>query len=218
MLDPQQFHHARTVLRLVQGDHIELFDREGRSAIGVIHALEPILNVQIDTVEQPARGTHLVVASAVPKGDRADWMVEKLSEIGVSHWIPLRTERSVVHPEGKSKLDRWRRIADESAKQCKRIGVMEIGELVLLSKFLDKIDAGVTLVLSTADNVRPIHGVLDTSPGALLIGPEGGWTADEEKSMRDRGLTPVTLGRTILRVETAAIVAAGIIASREAKP
>jgi len=212
-LDEQQSHHARSVLRLTVGETVELFDRAGRSAEGVIDAIEPQVSVRVESIRPAAGLRTLVIASAVPKGDRADWMVEKMSEIGVTRWIPLRTERSVVHPEGVSKFDRWRRIADESAKQCKRPGVMEIAELLSLDALLRSIEPGAGLLLSTAGSPRPIHTTLDIRHSIFLIGPEGGWSEKEEKSMLDRGLTPVTLGPTIPRIETAAVVAAGIVAA-----
>lgn len=143
-------------------------------------------------------------------------MVEKLSELGVSRFIPLQTARSVVHPAGKSKLERWERLAIESAKQCRRAGVMRIAELTQLSKLL----ASLTLaekknlfLLSTCDGAAPLVELLPQvrSHGeiTLLIGPEGGWSAEELDVMRD--LTAVSLTATILRIETAAIAAAAVI-------
>jgi 16S rRNA (uracil1498-N3)-methyltransferase len=215
-LDPEQSHHARNVLRLSIGDRVELFDRSSRCGVGTIATLEPALTLNVEVVTDQPAARQIVVASAVPKGDRADWMVEKLSEIGVGAWVPLKTERSVVHPEGRSKYDRWRRIAEESAKQSRRPGVMEVRELTSLSDFSRLIDPKHALVLSTIET-QPISSVLTSLQSVtLLIGPEGGWTDAEESRLRSLGLTPVALTRTILRVETAAVVAAGIVASFEA--
>lgn len=214
-LDAEQSHHARNVLRLSVGERVELFDRASRSGVGTIASLDPVLTINVEVVTDQPIARQIVVASAVPKGDRADWMVEKLSEIGVAAWVPLRTDRSVVHPEGKSKYDRWRRIAEESAKQSRRPGVMEIRELVSLERFVSSIDARLALVLSTIET-RPIWGALNHLQSVtLLIGPEGGWSDAEETRLRSGGLTGVALTRTILRVETAAVVAAGVVASHE---
>jgi 16S rRNA (uracil1498-N3)-methyltransferase len=214
-LDAEQSHHARNVLRLSIGDRVELFDRTARSGVGTIAALEPAITINVEVVADQPSQRQIIVASAVPKGDRADWMVEKLSEIGVSAWVPLRTERSVVHPDGKSKYDRWRRIAEESAKQSRRPGVMDVRQLVPLDRFVGSIDPKLALVLSTID-MTPISTQLSSRQSVvLLIGPEGGWSEAEETKMRSAGLTPVALTRTILRVETAAVVAAGVVASHE---
>ncbi len=218
ILDEQQSHHARSVLRLKAGDAVELFDRAGNAALGKIDAVEPHISVQVATVLAASALRPLVIASAVPKGDRADWMVEKLSEIGVTKWIPLRTDRSVVHPEGVSKFDRWRRLADESAKQCKRPGVMEIAELTPLDRVLPEVNPADALLLSTVQGLRPITSTLAARHTTFLIGPEGGWTGAEEKRMLDAGLTPATLGPTILRMETAAIVVAGIVTATTFAP
>lgn len=214
-LDAEQSHHARNVLRLSVGEKVELFDRAARSGVGTIASLDPVMTINVEVVTDQPVARQIVVAAAVPKGDRADWMVEKLSEIGTAAWVPLRTERSVVHPDGKSKFDRWRRIAEESAKQSRRPGVMEIRELVDLHTFVECVDPKLALVLSTIET-QPITTVLARRQSVvLLIGPEGGWSDAEETRMRTRGLTCVALTRTILRVETAAVVAAGVVASYE---
>jgi len=142
----------------------------------------------------------------------------------VTAFVPLRTARSVVHPEGAGKLSRWERIAAEAARQSHRSGVMEIYGLEPLSAVVERFTAGTLSprtpppapslkgrgsFLSTGDGVSQILD-LEARPTLLLIGPEGGWTAEEETMMRDRGLTAASLGPTILRIETAAVVAAGI--------
>ena len=199
------------MLRIEVGDTVEAFDSEGRSAIGTIDRLEPTVVLRIDTIVEPPSGNTLIVASAVPKGERADWLVEKLSEIGVGRWIPLRTARSVVHPEGE-KTKRWDRIAIEAAKQSRRAGIIAIDPLTDLFSLLDRSDATTSFVLSTRKDAAGIcDALVNRTPAMLLIGPEGGWADAEEDELRTRGLTPVSLGPTILRIETAAVVAAGIV-------
>lgn len=208
-LDAEQSHHARVVLRLGEGDEVELFDQAGMVARGVIRELTPLVVVDVTHIEAAIAIQQIVVASAVPKGDRADWMVEKLSELGVARFVPLRTARSVVHPEG-AKLDRWRRIGTESAKQCKRAGLMQIDSLTPLGAFVESVDPAGALFMSIGA-ASALRSAIRSGPMSLLIGPEGGWTEDEEQMMRARGLTPSRLGRTILRIETAAVVAAGMV-------
>lgn len=210
-LPADQSHHLRDVLRLGKGDAVELFDAAGRIGRGTIVQTSPDVMVAIDAVEQAEPTARVVVASAVPKGDRADWMIEKLSELGVATFVPLRTTRSVVHPEGTSKLDRWRRIAVESAKQCKRVGVMEIAPLASLEAVVRDTRPADGIFFSTA-GAAPLQQAMNPTRRAatLFIGPEGGWTESEERAMRDAGLTPASLGPTILRVETAAVLSAGL--------
>src|SRR5438552_8556851 len=141
VLPEDQAHHARDVLRLRAGDEVELFTASGETAAGAIaEATAQRVVVNVEQVRAPADRFALTIASAVPKGARADWMIEKLSELGVAHFVPLITARSVVHPEGKNKLERWRRLAEESAKQSHRTGVMRIAPLTPLPNVLTQAD------------------------------------------------------------------------------
>jgi 16S rRNA (uracil1498-N3)-methyltransferase len=217
-LDQAGSRHARDVLRLEIGTEVEVFDDGGGVASGVIVALEPVVIVQIDAIDAVGAGEanviDITVAAAVPKGDRADWMVEKLSEIGVARFIPLATARSVVLPEGKNKRERWQRLATESAKQSRRRGVMQIEELTKVDSATKQAAGTRAMVLSTVPGARPILDALSDFRArlTLFIGPEGGWTDDESKLFHQHDVTPVKLTDTILRVETAALVAAAVIA------
>ena len=215
-LDPVQARHAREVLRLKEGDRVELFDSAGQEACGVLRFIGPKdAAAVVDSVSELPRpaGVRLTVASAVPKGERADWMVEKLSELGVAAFIPLATDRSVVKPEGKNKLQRWQRIATESAKQSRRTGVMRIEELRPLRDVLDGTNDGV--YLSTEPGVEAIPEVLSGFEGSreltLFVGPEGGWTAGEMDLFRASKARSARLTATILRIETAAVAGAAMV-------
>lgn len=214
-LPGDQAHHARDVLRLDVGDAVELFTAAGRTAAGVIvEATAAAVIVEVRDLRDAAAGLALTIASAVPKGARGDWMIEKLSELGVARFVPLITARSVVHPEGRSKIERWQRLAAESAKQSHRTGVMQIEPLTALKEVLEHRSA-TTGFLSTAAGALPLSSILHppTPPLALLVGPEGGWSPEEIARFAERHLTPITLGGTILRVETAAIAAAAVVAA-----
>jgi 16S rRNA (uracil1498-N3)-methyltransferase len=210
-LPRDQAHHARDVLRLRVGDEVELFDDAGQAAIGVIAAVAAdTVVVQVERVQAPSAPAGVVVASAVPKGDRADWLVEKLSELGCARWIPLRTARSVVHPDGAGKIARWTRTAVESAKQSRRAGVMRIDPLTPVGQLAIHPPA---IVLSTRPGSIPLIDALTRNPGQpplLLVGPEGGWTEPELDQLAAGGAIEAMLTRTVLRVETATLLAAGI--------
>jgi 16S rRNA (uracil1498-N3)-methyltransferase len=214
-LPPDQAHHARDVLRLGEGDAVELFTAAGQVAAGVVAQVSAAaVVVRVDEISQARASFALTIASAVPKAARADWMVEKLSELGVSRFVPLITARSVVHPEGKNKIDRWQRLAAESAKQCHRPGVMKIAPLTPLADVVTHL-TGPAGYLSTAADASPLAPTLQNASKSLtlLVGPEGGWSAEEIAAFAERHLTPITLGGTILRVETAAIAAAAVVAA-----
>lgn len=216
-LDPVQAHHARDVLRLRDGQTVEAFDDQGATATAaLVWRGAQGAAIRVNDVRPPAKPTRrLTVTAAVPKGERADWMVEKLSELGVDAFIPLATERSVVLPAGRGKHDRWVRIATESAKQSRRAGVMRIEPLTSIKDLIER-KLPHAWVLSTGPGAVPIREAFNELPTygdlTLLIGAEGGWTEQELELFRTRGIRAVRLTRTVLRIETAAIAAAAIIA------
>jgi 16S rRNA (uracil1498-N3)-methyltransferase len=226
-LDAAEAHHARDVLRLTAGTEVEVFDDAGASAVGTLVACGSRgVVVRVDAVDDGGSATGagaLTIASAVPKGDRADWMVEKLSELGVDRFIPLATTRSVVLPEGKNKRERWVRIATEAAKQSRRRGVLRIEPLTPLADgvrdAVQNVADGARWYLSTADDAEPIAELLAAwrtvpaprHPLALFIGPEGGWTTEETIAFELARFRGARLTDTILRVETAAVAAAAVV-------
>ena len=217
-LDAAQAHHVRDVLRLEEGAEVEVFDDAGRAARGRLTLSPASVSVRVEQVEEPAPGggaIRLTVAAAVPKGDRADWMVEKLSELGVAEFVPLAATRSVVLPEGKNKRERWVRIATEAAKQSRRAGVMQVGELRNLAEVLRRAERSWHLATeSAAEPVFITRAAASLTMGARLfafVGPEGGWTAEELAQFAAAGSTAVRLTETILRVETAAVAVAAVV-------
>ncbi|MDB5292564.1 MAG: hypothetical protein JWL69_3805 [Phycisphaerales bacterium] len=237
-LDPAQAHHVCDVLRLTDGAGVEAFDDAGATASAVLRLSNgQAVSVWVDHISPaPVARLRLTVASAVPKGDRADWMVEKLSELGADAFIPLATARSVVLPEGKNKRDRWLRLATEAAKQSRRPGVMRIEELTPLEVAVAKVAGGrihgsgfgvlegaiqaartagwffatEVVGIPIAEAIAGSHSLEDLT---LFIGPEGGWTIEEIAAFERAGLSAVKLTDTVLRVETAAVAAAAVVAS-----
>jgi 16S rRNA (uracil1498-N3)-methyltransferase len=203
-----QAHHARDVLRIEAGETVELFDDAGQSAVGQLLFDGERAAVSVREVWAAAESFELTIAAAVPKGERADWMIEKLSELGVACFIPLATDRSVVLPGGTNKRQRWERIAVEAAKQSRRAGVMRVEELTPVAAAM-----GSGWYLSTEAGAIPIGGMLEKEPAELrlFIGPEGGWTDAERAAFAAAGLTAVALTHTILRIETAAVAAAAVV-------
>jgi len=231
-LPDDQAHHAKTVLRLTPGTPILLFDGNGASAHATLAdggggkkhpQLTATITGGINVASAPA--ISLTLATAVPKGDRAEWLVEQASQLNVARIQWIDCDRSVVKPkEGGAKIEKWRRLAIESAKQCHRTHLMHIEEPVTLTAALAAAkDAGskVLWLEPREDNSskRLADMLSPTSPPHItaLIGPEGGWSPREreflEAAAQRNELIRIRLTQTILRIETANAALAGIIMS-----
>jgi 16S rRNA (uracil1498-N3)-methyltransferase len=215
IISKQEAHHLRDVLRLRDGATVQVFDDGGRVGTATLRFDGQAVIAQVQSmVEVSNSKCQIVVASAMPKGNRADWMIEKLSELGVHTFIPLISERSVVLAEGKNKLERWRRIATEAAKQSHRSGVMHVEAVQPLAAVIQSaVTQGSCWQLSTDAAATPIINLHPSMNKALtiFIGPEGDWSEDETAQFQKAEIPAVSLGKTILRIETAAVAAAAIL-------
>ena len=212
-LDPAQARHLVRARRLGDGATVVAFDDAGRAAPAVLcdrgGAWTLRLTADATSNAGDAGDAALTVYAAVPKGARADWMVEKLCELGVGRFVPLACARSVVEPGG-GKLARFARVAREAAKQSRRRGVMRVDALTPLAAAIDEA-CDSAAVLTTE---QPGGLLWALAPAAVFVGPEGGWTPDELEAFAAAGVAPATLGETVLRVETAAVAAASLWSAR----
>jgi 16S rRNA (uracil1498-N3)-methyltransferase len=207
-LEGDEARHLSRVLRLGAGATVEVFDGRGHATLAeVLAAGKDVVELRRIGQALPDRALpiSITLATAVPKGDRFDWLVEKATELGVARLIPLRTERSVVDP-GRSKLERLRRAVVEASKQCGRNRLMEIGAPVEWTEFLR--DEPLNPRLIAHPGGLRFAGWPVPSPATtvvLAVGPEGGFSKDEVASAVDAGWCVVGLGSTLLRVETACL-------------
>ncbi|MEO6808785.1 MAG: RsmE family RNA methyltransferase [Isosphaeraceae bacterium] len=213
-LDGDEGRHLALARRLKPGQVVEVFDGRGtayRASIVSTAKSGVTLNVVGDPLTEPAPSCRLTLASAVPKGDRFDWLVEKATELGVSRLVPLRAERSVVDPRA-GKLDRLRRVVVEASKQCGRSRLMDLAELTPWSDFLGQDASCVRLIAHPGGIVPSSWPQIPVGERAVLaIGPEGGFTNLEVNAAVAKGWTPISLGPTILRVETAALAGSALV-------
>jgi 16S rRNA (uracil1498-N3)-methyltransferase len=203
VLDPEETRHMKAQ-RLKPEEKVSVFNGKGTVGIG---ALDAECHVKIQEVHEVPKGEFsLIIAVAVPKGERSDWMLQKLAELGVSTIIPLKTERSVVSPR-KAKQERWQRILIEACKQSKQAWLPELRPLSTIEEAL-KVEAKLKLLLDPAG--RPIRDALQQMPKHVLafIGPEGGFTDEEKALLQKAGCMPVSLGKQVLRIETTAMAIA----------
>lgn len=208
-LEKEESHHAAKVLRLRVGEAVGLFDGNGVTAQGVIEKLGSRVAVRLSSVLRVAVPVPRIdVAVALPKGARADVMIEQLSQLGCDSIIPLRTRRSIVDPR-ETKLDRFARAAIESAKQCGRAHVMTIATPVNFGPALWKSPHDLRLIASPggASHEALNARLLGAKNVLILIGPEGGWAEEELKDANDAGCEAWSLGPHVMRIETAAAAA-----------
>jgi len=204
------------VLRLKKGDQIRLFDGTGNEITGQIVATGPRkVEIKVITREKVrTKGILMDLAISVPKGKRWDWLIQKATELGVGRIIPILTKRGVVLPKKEGKSERWSRIAIEAAKQSQRATVPGITEPVKFEELLDfteKYDLKLIALPSAKQELK--HALQKRRPKRILclIGPEGGFTDEEQDKAKKRGFVPVKLGKEILRVETAGIAMLAMI-------
>lgn len=224
-LDEEESRHARKVMRIAPGDAVELFDGRGVVAAGKVVDAGRTVAIEVTARQEvPPLALRIDLAVALPKGDRAAVLIEKASELGADRLIPLITERSIVDPR-EGKLERLRRIAIESAKQCGRAWLMEIAEPIPLEQLLRDSDHDLKLIADRVTGSESAQPRLDqvgeagtsrTHPkphGTVLVivGPEGGWTEAERRAATEAGFHPWRLGPHILRIETAALAAVAIL-------
>ena len=219
----EQAHQMRQVLRMVVGDRVvALVDGAGWEYEAELVQVDKkgvtaVIQQKRLVTTEPA--IHLTLYQCLLKRDNFEWVLQKGTEIGVSRFVPLLSERTVAHPP--KKLDRWQRIVTEAAEQSGRGCIPEIAPANRLTDVLaswQPVQFGL-MPWVAEDSVTIGSALAQAEPveaealveASVFIGPEGGWTDDEVENGRSAGLIPVTLGKRTLRAETAAIVAAALV-------
>jgi 16S rRNA (uracil1498-N3)-methyltransferase len=222
-LDFEETRHLRDVLRLRAGEKINVFDGAGREFSCVVEEIgkrETILKILgAVTASAPESGLDLTLAVALLKGEKFDLVVQKATELGVTRFVPLETRRADVKlkdaKEIEKKLERWRKISIEAAKQCGRAKLMRIETARNFRSFIAAADSDdENLVLFSERGGASLSSVKAEKKLVAVIGSEGGWDDAEIEAARAGGFQIVTLGGRILRAETAAISLAAILQNR----
>jgi 16S rRNA (uracil1498-N3)-methyltransferase len=216
-LSGDEARHLARVCRHGLGDLVELFDGNGfatRARVASIGKDRAELIATGEPIPEQRSPCPLALATAIPKGDRFDWLVEKATEIGVSRLIPLVTERSVVDPRA-SKLERLRRTIVEAAKQSRRSRLMSLEVPIGWPEMVRSMPEQLCLI-ARPDGLPPGRWprLIAGRPTVLAVGPEGGFSAAEEKLAQDHGWHPTRLSPYVLRIETAALFGCAVILTR----
>jgi 16S rRNA (uracil1498-N3)-methyltransferase len=218
-----QARYLKTVLRMKEGDPLLVFNGTDWEYEAVIRS-QTADGTELEITGRrslPAAGIHLTLCQAIPKGEKMDGIIRHATELGAERIIPFIAERSVPRwrPEQLPlKRQRWQKIAVEASRQCGRTDIPEVGEIVTFERMLHGIPEG---------GLRPIPWEEETTTGIrevlrdpaqaemtefiLVIGPEGGFSAGEIDQARRAGFLSVSLGKRVLRVETASLAVIAIL-------
>ena len=215
-------HHILRVMRLEIGDEITAFDGTGREYYGIIEEVSKkgaVIKIEKSSMAKSGKRYTITLAQAVPKMEKMDYIIQKTTELGIDSIIPMNTKRTIVRLNKEkmlSKQRRWKRIAAEASKQCGRVNITEIESYTSLNGVLERGDRYDLALMPSVFSCekKSLKKILPDFQGRsilLLIGPEGGFDADEHKRASENGVIFVSLGENILRCDTAAIAAVAML-------
>ncbi|MFZ5523244.1 MAG: 16S rRNA (uracil(1498)-N(3))-methyltransferase [Pseudomonadota bacterium] len=212
-LPPEAAHHAARVLRLREGDAVEIFDGNGnecRGQIAEINGKRVVIGNLAATITDRESKLRVLLAQALSSSEKMDWVIQKATELGVTEIQPLDTERSVARLSADritKRLEHWQQVAISACEQCGRNVLPQIHApldiMVWLQQMRNTADTKLILLPEGAASLN----TQARPPGkvALLIGAEGGFTRAESDTALRCGFTPIRMGTHVLRTETAAI-------------
>jgi len=216
LTDKEEIHHARNVLRLKKNDAVELFNGIDQEASGTIESLsDKEMRVNIHDVRQSQDPKpEIILACAIPKKGKFEYIVEKATELQVHAIIPLKTQRSEVNFSAErslKKIERYQSVALNAAKQSQRVTIPKIEAVAEFKTAVEALTKNALVCIpSLQERHQTLLNVFQQHPAvrqiAFLIGPEGDFTPQEYSFAQEKGCIPVTLGHNVLKVETAALI------------
>jgi 16S rRNA (uracil1498-N3)-methyltransferase len=212
-------HKIERVLRLRAGDAIEIVDSSSQLFDAALESVNGVVTARLISMQASSENAQfeITVAQGIPKGQKMDFAIEKLSELGAAAIIPFSSERTVVRDLGPAKMERWRRIAEAAAKQSGRTTLMAVSEPTTLEGVVSWFNAyDVVLMPWEVAESAPLRETLppivhEARRVLLVIGPEGGFSHAEAERAAAAGAHLITLGPRILRTETAALALVSIL-------
>lgn len=205
--------HLFRVLRVKVGQEFDVAANGVLRSAKVVFASHDQVEFELGAEVESAALPQITVYLSIFKFDRLEWALEKLTELGVSHVVPIIAQRTEEHlaKAAAKRVERWRKIAREASQQARRIAPPEIAEPVALKKAIMDAQGSRILLSEVEDSVALKQALGDcTPPLGMAFGPEGGWTETELELFHASGWKPASLGHTILRAETAAIAAVAV--------
>lgn len=219
-LGDENANHIANVLRLKIGDEITVCDGEGKDYICTLSSIskkEVCADIVQKIINENESDVKITLYQGLPKSDKMELIIQKCVEIGIDRIVPIKTERVVVKLDKKEdkKIERWNKISEAAAKQCGRgkipvvDKIMTFKEAINESKTLD----GIIIPYEKEENngLKNWTSQFKGKNIGVFIGPEGGFSQDEIKLAFENNITPITLGKRILRTETAGLVTSVIL-------
>ncbi|HHY71460.1 MAG TPA: 16S rRNA (uracil(1498)-N(3))-methyltransferase [Thermoanaerobacterales bacterium] len=224
VISGEDAHHIIRVLRYRSGDVIRISDGANTESLGVIIDIDTRdIEIKLKIVEKnKLKGiTPLItLIQGLPKGEKFDWILQKNTEIGVCKFIPIVTQRTVVKlipSKIERRKKRWEKIVKAAAKQCMRMDIPKIDQVLTFDSSLQEIkNHQLSIIPWEQEKVTTLKKIMQDIDKnilriAVFIGPEGGFSIDEIKKAKAAGAVPVSLGSRILKTETAAVAACSMI-------
>ena len=224
ILESEAAHHIGKVLRLSQGDKVTVCTGDGAAYIVELQQFckDAVTGRIVERIEQHRETeVELVLYQGMPKADKLEMIIQKCTELGVSAVIPLETSRSVVRLDaGKAekKLERWQKIAHEASQQSKRVTIPAVGPYLKWGACLEQLrqSEAMTIVFWEDEQTHGLKEVLNALKEKpkrinLIVGPEGGLSETEVEQLRQVGAVSASLGKRILRTETAGMAGISMI-------
>ncbi len=217
ILSKEQSHHIINVMRMNLGDFIEIVDNEKvyKCEIIKVPEVEVIIKQELDAYNEMSK--KVTICQALVKENKMDLILQKSVELGMHAFIPLKTKNSIIkinNQEALKKIDRWQRIVIDACRQSKRNLIPKVFDIKSIEELVKedydlKLLCTVNELSTTLKNVLQNNKKYDTM--IIVIGPEGGFTQEEEKYFLEHGFISVSLGKLVLRTETASLCALSMI-------
>ncbi len=216
VIQGEEANHIIKVLRMNEGEELTVFDGEGSCADGVIEKIENKC-VFVRALKRYPSDTEpklkITLFQGIPKNPKMDLIIQKATELGVTRIVPVNTKRIVAKIEKDAKMERLRRIAFEAAKQCGRAYIPKVCDAVSFDeaiRMMKECDRAIIPYECERDGkiADALEGDIETL--GIFIGPEGGFEEAEVEKAESNGIKKVTLGKRILRTETAGLIASAI--------
>ena len=216
LLSSDDSYHIKKVMRMNIGDKIEIVDNKTTYICEITNTLPVMAKVTKETNENNENNYEIILVQSMVNETKMDLILQKGTELGINDFYVYKASNSVVKDNGKGekKIVRWQKIVKEASEQSKRNVIPKVHNIVDLKR-LCEINGDLKLLLSVNEKTKNIKNVLKENKKydkiIIVVGPEGGFTLDEEKTMIDNGYISTSLGNKVLRTETASLAIVSMI-------